>query len=238
MYYSLFIAASVAFVLYTPESFGLPTGDQSYRGTADEVKNETEKVNVILDASHVNNNNSTPPEHQQVLDIAKRTLYHSDRNMPESQLAGIVGSAFLTMANDIKDDHLGVCKAIESKFNIKVKDINVCPWNYTCTYNRNRYPHYMLQANCLYSQHKPAGSCDNKQKICIPISARFTVLMATEVADSKGTSTPAAEGSADDTAGEFDTDTMSFKCGSGTDDTSLCEEKEVEIIVGCKEVPS
>lgn len=207
--------------------------DPTYRGTADAMKNETEKHDVDLDIPHAKNNNTTQ-EQQRILDIAKRTLptqYTTGyRNiMRESQLAGIVGSSFLAMTNNIGDDHSGVCKAIESKLNHIVEKINVCPWNYTCTYNHNRYPHYLLQANCRYSQHIPSCKDDKppQLKTCIPITAMFSVLMATE---ESGNGKGSTEGSADDVTGDFET--TSFRCGESD---SLCQEKKIEIAVGCTE---
>ncbi len=162
-------------------------------------------------------------------DAAKRGGYTG--NLKHSDMAGIIGSSWLTLTDgDIKEDPVGVCRHMESKFNAFAKNIETCPWNYTCNYNENRYPQYMLQANCLRQyEFKPVTSTDcagktDSPKQCIPITTLVRVQIKTED-DNDST---IGSGSQDEELSYESKSVTSPFCKSG------CEEKELLVAVGCK----
>ena len=158
--------------------------------------------------------------------VAKRGGYTG--NLKHSDMAGIIGSSWLTLTDsDIKADPVGVCRHMESKFNAFVKNIETCPWKYTCNYNENRYPQYMLQANCLRQyEFKPSTDCGktNGPKQCIPITTLVRVQIKTE--DDEDSTI--GSGSQDDEL-SYELNSVALPCGK-----SGCEERELLVSVGCK----
>lgn len=59
-----------------------------------------------------------------------------------------------------------------------------CNWNYTCNYEENRYPHYIIQANCINdecvakrSSNGCISGCDGRfLNTCHPLTVPMTVL--------------------------------------------------------------
>ena len=68
-----------------------------------------------------------------------------------------------------------VCADVLKRLNLSVTPNSDCPWRYTCDYVGNRFPRYIIQANCTKYSYCQIG-CGNVEKICRPITAQMTVL--------------------------------------------------------------
>ena len=138
--------------------------------------------------------------------------------------AAIIGSSFLALANRYSDDDQTVtstCNNIRDKLNAAVKAVNVCPWTYKCTYQENRYPRYILQAECSHNYEiKSVGTC-NKD---IPTLQQCKSIVIPDIPvlieDNAG--------SGQETATDSNT---TLPCPNG------CHEERISISIGCKYDP-
>lgn len=81
------------------------------------------------------------------------------------------------------------CNEMVRKLNNAAPSINSsCPWDYSCDFKVNRFPQYIIQANCLKS-HCNGGSCENENAVmeqleCIPVEVPLDVYECSEATPS------------------------------------------------------
>ncbi len=145
-------------------------------------------------------------------------------NLPaDPTVAAIIGSSFLTLANRMNrynNDPFSACTSMKARLNAIVEGLQICPWTYNCTYQENRHPQYILQAECRheYELIQPVGSCNkdiSKQlERCKPIMLNDVPVLIE------------------------DEDTGSGSRQDGVDPMMPCQygchEKRIDISIGCK----
>ena len=180
------------FACLTPSLFGLPL-------------QQSKENNQIVGGDYSNIHSSTP-----------------SYSNGEPSVAAIVGLSFLTLSQHINDDPVGVCRSMEKKLNLHVENIEVCPWKYICDYQENRYPQYILQAECK-RQHE--STCDSDSpKQCTPIAAVVPVVVPVSIGVNDSLTLSGSGNGVDELP-------PSFPCRPSTPG---CEQKEIAIAVGCR----
>ena len=134
---------------------------------------------VILDIAQFTSSNPLPIEIPEGLEI--------------KPIATIISTALPCIPLDIQQystslpsftihKSVEACNEMTRLLNNVAPSINSsCPWEYTCEYKQNRFPQYLIQANCLKSFCEGCSSDDstNEPGKCSPVEIPLSVYECT-----------------------------------------------------------
>ena len=126
----------------------------------------------------------SPPSQEEIDDL----MESSNGMLSLSELAELQESYFLhnSSTNDVRSKSLGdkTCREMERKLKhaAPTEGSVYCPWTYKCNYSEQRYPRYLIQANCLNDychsgcNNTGSGEHGSPQGHCIPITVVVQIL--------------------------------------------------------------
>ena len=91
------------------------------------------------------------PQSQVIEQLVAKNMDFDNILYPFSVMAETVHSELKKQSGESAVVQADVCRKMEQVANVNLPTLTEapCPWNYTCTYHPDIYPHYMLQARCL-----------------------------------------------------------------------------------------
>ena len=91
------------------------------------------------------------PQSQVIEQLVAKNMEFDNILYPFSAMAETVYSKQKRQSGESDVVHADVCRKIAHMANVNLPTLTEtpCPWNYTCTYHEDIYPHYILQARCL-----------------------------------------------------------------------------------------
>lgn len=126
----------------------------------------------------------SPPSQEEIDDL----MASSNGMLSLSELAELQESSFLhnSSTNDVRSRSLGekTCQEMERKLKhaAPTEGSVYCPWTYKCNYTEQRYPRYIIQAECsndyCHSGCNNTGSGEHglPQGHCVPITVVVQIL--------------------------------------------------------------
>ena len=147
-----------------------------------EARNADSDTEIDIDGESTSTNRTvvTVSCAQTAEKLAKMNVISENALYPFSALAETIHShreKQHTGASDVL--HADVCRDVMSMANRNLPNDTQtpCPWNYTCSYHPDKYPHYILEANCLKEYCTfPCGQSEIANKQCVRYSTTHSFL--------------------------------------------------------------
>ena len=174
--------------------YGLPVittrptdGVQEARGALLDVDIETPEINssipVPLEDMSAEMESGCEPHSQVIEELVEKNMEFDNILYPFSAMAETVYSKQKRQSGESAVVHDDVCRKIAHMANVNLPTLTEtpCPWNYTCTYHPDIYPHYILQARCSSTDCTyPCSQGSETLETCATYSTTYTVLQLPE----------------------------------------------------------
>ena len=192
---SFCVSSNIAKPLQTEDTKDTVEGIMEHSGV--QQKEETSKVEY-LDAHTSHQKNSLKADAH--TDYEKRSAESSkyvSSPPPHSMMnnvslhahpiiAAVIGLSQLTLATKLFNGYsqpADTCNVIKETLNQAVSKVKLCPWNYSCDYQENRYPRYLVQAKCvkqyeIIKQDSCSEDSTPEVKMCEEIKVPATTLVS------------------------------------------------------------